>query len=112
MGSATITDMYVGTKQGSKFIRLAFEPILVEVAGRLTVDAPQVEFQSPLLSAILWPTAFKIVLTLLQRWVFLAWANCLAGFKATITTAAKMAMMPMTTNNSINVKPFRIGVKD
>ncbi|KKU09623.1 MAG: hypothetical protein UX14_C0041G0008, partial [Parcubacteria group bacterium GW2011_GWF1_45_5] len=53
----------------------------VDVACMTTVEVPQDVFQTPLFSAILWPTAFKIALTLLQRWELRANANCLAGFK-------------------------------
>ena len=61
--------------------------------------------KSPLLSAILCPIAFKIAFRLLTRCESLAWANCLAGLMAIKTTAAKIAIMPITTKISIRVKP-------
>ena len=69
------------------------------------IPAAQPLSKRPRLSAIRWPIAFKIAFTFDHRWVFRAWANCLAGFMAMITTPARIAMMPITTKSSISVKP-------
>ena len=98
-----MTETYVGTMQLSMFANGLAVPISVEVAGK---DRVVEQFQLPLLSAMFWLTAFKMVSMLLVRCVSRAWANCLPGFNATITTPAKIAMMPITTSNSIKVKPF------
>jgi len=46
----------------------------------------------------------------LSRWESLACFNNSAGFKTTVTVVAKIANMPITINNSNNVKPFLISL--
>src|SRR3989338_5579434 len=91
--------------QGERSVLPTSLPIGVVLAGKVAIQVASV-VQIPLLSAILWPTALRRVLTLDHLWVFLAWANCLAGLMAIITTVAKMAMMPITTKSSIKAKPL------
>ena len=65
---------------------------------------PHVE-RSPSLSTIHSCTAVSTLFTSPQRLEFLASANLPAGFKATKTTTASTAIIAITTNISIKVKP-------
>ncbi len=76
-------------------------PMLVAVF----VTESEAQVKTPLLSAMFCPMALRIVETFDSRWVLRDWANWREGLMATTTIEAKMAMMPITTNNSIRVNP-------
>src|SRR5262245_30659442 len=94
--------MYFGTRQLARSRSPAPEPMVLEADVMVGHEV----LSMPLLSARFWPIAFRIVLRLAWRWVLRAWANCFAGLIATMTMAARMAMMPMTMRISMRVKPF------
>ena len=108
VGSFGKAGMYVGVRhERSSPVEVATPLNMLELATVRVghVYIPKVPSKIPLLSAILCPTAFRIVFKLLVRWLFLAWANCLAGLIATITIAASIAIIPITTRISISVNP-------